>query len=75
MRDWLYHGQHVTASAVYGRELFASQNVMAYFFLLVAFPLIGLVLGLAGAGIANVSGGSRAGSGAAAAFPSRSSGS
>ena len=24
VRDWLYHGQHLTASAVYGRELSAS---------------------------------------------------
>jgi len=64
VRDWLYRGHHVTASAVYGRELFASQNVTAYFFLLVAFPFIGLVLGLTGAGIANVNGSSRAGSGA-----------
>jgi hypothetical protein len=67
VRDWLYQGQHVTASAVYGRELFVSQNVTAYPFLLVAFPVIGLVLGLTGAGIANVVGSSRAGSGAAAA--------
>ena len=67
VRDWLYQGQHVTASAVYGRELFASQNVTAYPFLLVAFPVIGLVLGLTGAGIANVAASSRAGSGAAAA--------
>ena len=26
VRDWLYHGQHLTASAVYGRELDASQD-------------------------------------------------
>jgi len=56
VRDWLYHGQHVTASAVYGRELYASQNVMGYFLLLVGFPFIGLLLGLTGAGIANVAG-------------------
>jgi hypothetical protein len=53
VRHMLFHGQHVTASAVYGRELYASQNVMGYFFLLVGFPVIGLLLGLAGAGVAN----------------------
>ena len=53
MRDWLYHGQHLTASAVYGRELYASQDVAAYFILIVGFPIIGLVMGLAGAGLAN----------------------
>jgi hypothetical protein len=53
VRDWLYHGQHLTASAVYGRELYASQNVTGYFFLLVAFPIIGLLVGLAGVGLAN----------------------
>ena len=53
VRDLLYHGQHLTASAVYGRELYASQDVTAYFALLIGFPLIGLVMGLTGAGIAN----------------------
>jgi hypothetical protein len=53
VRDWLYHGQHVTASAVYGRELYASQNATGYFFLLVAFPIVGLILGVTGAAIAN----------------------
>jgi hypothetical protein len=54
VRDWLYHGQHVTASAVYGRELFASQNLTGYFVLLVGFPFVGLVMGLIGSGIASV---------------------
>ena len=56
MRDLLYHGQHLTATAVYGRELFASRNAASYFVLLVAFPIIGLVLGTAGAGYANATG-------------------
>ena len=34
VRDWLYHGQHLTASAVYGRELYAGQDVASYFLLL-----------------------------------------
>ena len=53
VRDWLYHGQHVTASAVYGRELYASQNLTGYFFLLVAFPIVGLLMGVTGTAIAN----------------------
>ena len=53
VRDLLYHGQHVTASAVYGRELYASQDVPAYFLLLFVFPFIGLIMGLIGTGIAN----------------------
>jgi hypothetical protein len=52
VRGVLYHGQHLTASAVYGRELFASQDVAGYFFLLVGFPLIGLAMALTGVGIA-----------------------
>jgi hypothetical protein len=54
VRDLLYHGPHLTASAVYGRELYASQDVSAYFLLLFGFPFIGLVMGLVGSGIANL---------------------
>jgi hypothetical protein len=54
VRGLLYHGQHLTASTVYGRELFATQNVGAYLFLCVAFPIIGLVMGAVGGGCANV---------------------
>jgi hypothetical protein len=54
VRDLLYHGPHLTASAVYGRELYASQNVSAYFLLLFGFPIIGLIMGLVGTGIANL---------------------
>ena len=53
VRDWLYHGQHLTASAVYGRELYASQDTTNYFFPLVAFPIIGLILSMIAAAIAN----------------------
>jgi hypothetical protein len=53
VRDVVYHGQHVTASAVYGRELYASQNVSGYYLLLIGFPIIGLLMGLLGTGIAN----------------------
>jgi hypothetical protein len=51
-RDLLYHGQHLTASAVYGRELFASQNVGGYGAACLVFPVIGLVTGLIGGVIA-----------------------
>jgi len=54
VRDLLYHGSHLTASAVYGRELYASQDVSAYFLLLFGFPIIGLMTGLVGTGIANL---------------------
>jgi hypothetical protein len=53
VRDWLYHGQHLTASAVYGRELYAGQDVASYFLLLIGFPFVGLMMGLIGTGIAN----------------------
>jgi hypothetical protein len=56
VRDWLYHGQHLTASAVYGRELYASQDAAGYFLLLFGFPFVGLLMGLVGSGIANVTG-------------------
>ena len=48
VRGWLYHGQHLTASAVYGRELYASGNVGFYAVICVVFPIIGLVVGLVG---------------------------
>ena len=50
VRGWLYHGQHLTASAVYGRELYASQDVASYILLLIGFPIIGLMMGLTGGG-------------------------
>jgi hypothetical protein len=54
VRGWLYHGQHLTASAVYGRELNASGAVAFYALICVVFPIIGLVMGLIGSGCANV---------------------
>jgi hypothetical protein len=45
MRGLLYHGQHLTASALYGRELYASQRVALYGLLCVAFPVIGAIIG------------------------------
>jgi hypothetical protein len=54
VRGWLYHGQHLTASAVYGRELFATQNVAFYAVVCVAFPVIGAMMGTFSSGLANV---------------------
>ncbi len=56
IRGWLYYGQHLTASAVYGRELYVSQNVAFYGVICVVFPIIGLLAGLAGSGCANMTG-------------------
>jgi hypothetical protein len=56
VRGLLLHGQHLTASAVYGRELFATQNAGAYVILCVAFPIIGVVMGFMGAGLASLTG-------------------
>ena len=42
---WLYHGQHLTASAVYGRELYASGNVAFYAAICVIFPIMGAMMG------------------------------
>lgn len=50
-RDWLYYGHHLTASAVYGRELYASQHVAFYGVICVAFPVIGAIMGLLGSGM------------------------
>ncbi len=56
VRGLLFHGQHLTASAIYGRELFATQNAGAYVILCVAFPIIGFLMGFIGAGLANLTG-------------------
>jgi hypothetical protein len=53
-RDWLYQGQHLTASAVYGRELYASQDMAFYGVICVAFPIIGAIMGTLGSGAAHV---------------------
>ena len=53
-RDLLYHGQHLTSSVVYGRELFAVQNTQGYDIICIIFPLIGALLGMTGAGVASM---------------------
>jgi hypothetical protein len=56
VRSWLYHWHHLTASAVYGRELYASQSVVLYVAICVVFPVVGLVLGLIGSARASAPG-------------------
>ena len=46
LRHWLYPGQHLLAAAVHGRELAASNGGGAYGLILIAFPVIGLLLGV-----------------------------
>jgi hypothetical protein len=55
-RGWLYHGQQLTASALYGRELNASGAVAFYAVICIFFPIIGLLMGLIGSGFAKVTG-------------------
>jgi hypothetical protein len=45
----LYHGQHLTAPVVYGRELFASQSTGGYLLMCLVFPVIGALMGAFGA--------------------------
>jgi hypothetical protein len=53
VRGWLYHWHHLTASALYGRELWASGDVAFYAVICVIFPIIGIVAALSGAGYAS----------------------
>jgi hypothetical protein len=50
LRHWLYHGQHLSALALYRHELYTSQNTMGYALICLAFPVIGLIMGAAVAG-------------------------
>jgi hypothetical protein len=53
VRGLLYHGQQLSASAVYGRELYASDNAAFYAVICVAFPVIGAILGALGSAAAS----------------------
>jgi hypothetical protein len=46
LRHWLYPGQHLLAAAVHSREVAASNSGGAYGLILIAFPVIGLLLGI-----------------------------
>lgn len=56
LRGLLYHGQHLTASALYGRELYASMDLTFYGAACIAFPLIAAVMGMIGAGLGALAG-------------------
>jgi hypothetical protein len=49
---WLYPGQHLPAAVAYARELAASVRADNYGMILLVFPVIGLLMGLAGGGLA-----------------------
>jgi hypothetical protein len=46
LRHWLSTGHHLTAAAMHSRELTASNGSGAYGLMLIAFPIIGLALGV-----------------------------
>jgi hypothetical protein len=51
LRNLLYPGQHLLPAVVYSREFAASSRVGGYGLILLAFPVIGLVMGLFGVSI------------------------
>lgn len=50
VRTWLLHGQHLTANALYARELNAGANAVLYFLICLTFPVVGLLCSMMGAG-------------------------
>jgi hypothetical protein len=50
---WLNHGQHLTAVATYRYELYGANGAVAYGLMLISFPVIGLIMSLVAAAIAN----------------------
>jgi hypothetical protein len=53
LRNLLYPGQHLLPAVAYSREFAASGRVGGYGLILLAFPFIGLVMGLFGVSIGN----------------------
>jgi hypothetical protein len=49
LRHWLYPGQHLLPAAAYSHELAAGKSVGGYGLILLIFPVIGLLLGMASA--------------------------
>lgn len=49
---WLYPGQHLPAALAYHHEITASVHAVNYGIVLLVFPVIGLIMGLAGGGFA-----------------------
>jgi hypothetical protein len=50
---WLYPGQHLPAALAYAHQLAASVRADNYGLILLDFPVIGLLMGLAGGGLAS----------------------
>jgi hypothetical protein len=63
LRNLLYPGQHLLPAVAYSREFTASGRVGGYGLILLAFPVIGLVMGLFGVSIGNSAGNPAASSG------------
>jgi hypothetical protein len=53
LRNLLYPGQHLLPAVAYSHEFAASERVGGYGLILLAFPVIGLVMGLFGVAIGN----------------------
>jgi hypothetical protein len=49
---WLYPGQHLSAAVAHNNEVAASVRADGYGLILLAFPVIGFVMGMAGGGLA-----------------------
>jgi hypothetical protein len=49
---WQYPGQHLSAAVAHNYEVTASVRAAGYGLILLAFPVIGLIMGLAGGGMA-----------------------
>jgi hypothetical protein len=49
---WLYPGQHLPAAVAYAHQLAASVRADNYGMILLVFPVIGLLMGMAGGGLA-----------------------
>jgi hypothetical protein len=48
LRQWFYHGQHLSTLTLYHREQIASVSTEVYVVVCIAFPVIGLIMGALG---------------------------
>jgi hypothetical protein len=48
LRDWLYHGQHLSPLALYHQEIYDSTGTEMYVAMCIAFPVIGLIMSAVG---------------------------
>ncbi len=66
IQHWLYPGQHLDPAVAYRHELAASSSVGGYGLILLAFPVIGLLLGLYSSAVVPVGAPGRAADGSTA---------